>query len=316
MKKIFLVLILIFSLSFFVGCGQTGEITIGDDYIMLSLEERSDGKIVQSMRFSLNNKKINGIALSLKEELDFRRNLIKQVSEIRNEFLFGFALTFISNPCDEYKINQGVILSEVTYNENNDTIGFDIYFTSAGAWNYYHKKDPADDKKPSQNGNIFYKRSVSKGLFPFASKTKIQEEEIMIGKVYKNRYLAAAKGLSFEANLKEDYRPCYVYNYSTPLSRIKSNANLVFRGIDRNYNHLWVVEDDNLCDQNTLSLSLTFIYRGWWIFFATFLPLSVCAIAILTVVLRKKNKDKNIDQNLRKNKKIIKHKKKTNKNGI
>ena len=135
----------------------------------------------------------------------------------------------------------------------------------------------------------------------------------MIGKVYKNRYLAAAKGLSFEASLKEDYRPCYVYNYSTPLSRLKSNANFVFRGIDRNYNHLWVVEDDNLCDQNSLSLSLTFIYRGWWIFLATFLPLSVCAIAILSVVLKKKNKEKNIDQNLRNNKNTIKQKKKSNK---
>ena len=120
------------------GVSGASEFNEGADFIMLSLDFSSNGQIVQSIDFSLNNDWLNQNSKSVKESLDFKKNLTKQIETLRNEFLFSFALTYMNEPKEEYKINQGVLLSAVVYNEESQSIGFKIGFSGLGAWNYYH----------------------------------------------------------------------------------------------------------------------------------------------------------------------------------
>ncbi len=294
MKKLFLSFILIFSLSFFCGCNKTSSPQIRDNYIMLSLEQSSNGGMTQSIRFGVDSKSINKMASSLKEEITFRRNLIEEVNEIRNEFLFSYAILYVKNPVEEYKINQGVILTDVCYNEKGDYVGFEMIFTSSGAWNYYHPSSSSNDKeesKPKRGGNIFFTKSSSHGLFPFSAKINTGEEKL-VGNVYKDRYLSSADGLSFESKLKDSYQPQFIYNYATYSQRLKTNGNLSYHGTDNKYHHVWIVDGDKLTSENQIEISLTIINKGWWLFFAVGIPLSACGISIFIVKFKQKRKIK------------------------
>ncbi len=292
MKKLVLAIILIFSLSFFVGCQKQEKINISDNFIMVSLEQASNGGMVQSIRFSLNETMIKDISASLQEEVNFRRNLIKQVENIRNEFLFGYALKYVSNPIDEYKINQGVILTDVSYQSSGDFVGFEVVFTSSGAWNYYNFSEKTDDEisqSKKYNGNIFMKKIVNKGIFPFSAQVKTEKGQQMVGEIYKERYLSAAKGLSFEKKLGEIYDCQFIYNYGTMSQKLKSDAKLQYYGNDKKYHHVWIVDDDELKTDNTMTLSITQINKGWWIFFALLIPVFTSAVTIIIIKFKNRN---------------------------
>ncbi len=284
MKRFILVIILIFSLSFFVGCSDDNNKQTSfslNDYIMLSLSFNSDGTIVQSLDFSVNTKGLEKITTD-EEIFTFKSNLIEQLNTIRNEFLFGYALHYVKNPIEEYKINQGVILTDVLYNTNFDSVGFDVIFTSTNAWNYYHNIDTSKDQLNKEN-SLFYNRHISTGKFVFSSAVKINEEEItLIGKRYKEKYIEASKNLSFEIYLSENYRPCYVYNYATPSNRLHSDSQIEFLDSKDLFHHVWLVEDENLSENNMISIYYISINYGWWYFFA--ILISLCIMVIILVV--------------------------------
>ncbi len=310
MKKIVLIFILIFSLSFFCGCEKEKEVEIGDNFIMLSLEQSSKGGMLQSIRFSCNSEFLNEVSASMKEELEFRKNLIKEVEAIRNEFLFSYALKYVKNPIEQYKINQGVILTDVTYQSRGDYVGFDIIFTSTGAWNYYNSSlknegkpeenpDNSQDENQGENednlqkepskvyqDNLFYKRIINKGTFPFSATIQVENEQKIVGQIYKDRFLCAAKGLSFEKKLIENYQPQYIYNYTTIYQKLKSDAQLQYYGSDNKYHHVWIVDEQNLNSQNAMTLSITMINKAWWIFFAMIIPLVTAFILILIIKIK------------------------------
>ena len=290
MKKLLLAIILIFSLSFFCGCQKSSEASIGDDYILLSLSQNANLTITQSVQFSLNSKYINENAKSLKEEVEFKRNLTKNLTELRNEFLISFALVYVASPNEEFKINKGVVLTDVSINEESDTIGFEIYFTSPQAWDYYHPSKK-ETQEPQNKKNIFYSKSESRGLFPFSSTIKSADGEKLSGEIYKNRYLVAAKGLSFEDKLKEDYNVQFIYSYSTPSQRMRSDANIIFSQ-NRISHHIRVVDEQNLSNENSITVSSCVIYYGWWLFFAILVPLVICGTSILIITLSRKRKIK------------------------
>lgn len=292
MKKFALTIILIFSLSFFCACNRQDQVSIGDDFIMLSLEQTSNGGMVQSIRFSLNSKRLNSLSSSLQEELTFRKNLIKEVEIIRNEFLFTYAIKYVKNPVDEYKINKGVILTDVVYQEKGDYVGFDIYFTSSGAWNYYNSSDTIDNEnsnKPTNNdGNLFFKRTKNKGAFPFSAIVKTENETKLAGEIYKERFLSSAKGLSFEQKLREEYNCQYIYNYATFYKKLKSDSQLQYYGNDKKYHHVWVVDEEKLTEESSMTLSITQLNRGWWIFFALTIPLAIAMNCIIIIKIKEK----------------------------
>ena len=280
MKKIFLTFILIFSLSFLGGCGKVNDVEIDKNYIMLSISQNANGTTNQSLAFGVNSDFLRQYSKSIQEEMIFKQNLIKEVETLRNEFLFSFALTYMNNPQEEYKINQGVLLSQVGYNADGDYIGFEITFTSSGAWQYYHpnKENPNENsQKNSKKGNIFYSKQQSEGIFPFSAQIN---EELKVGEKYKNCYLSALKNLSFADKVKENYHPDFVYNYASPYSKFHSNAQLTFKGTDNNYHHVWI--EESLEDCQNIKLNVYLIYKGWWIFFTLLISLFVMTIAIVT----------------------------------
>lgn len=274
MKKVILAFILIFSLSFLCGCGRKEEVKIDKNFIMLSIDQNVDGSAKQSVVFGVNSQFLRENSNNIQEELVFKQNLIKNVENLRNEFLFSFALVYMNNPIEEFKINKGVLLSQVGYSADGDYVGFEITFTSAGAWQYYHQSGD-NSNGGGKNGNIFYSKHESVGDFPFLS----------VGEKYKNAYLSAGKNLSFVNKIQENYKPEYVYNYSTYYSKFHSNADCEFRGNDKKYHHVWIEKD--LTQTKEIKLSIYNIYKGWWIFFTLLVSLGGMTISIIYIKFKK-----------------------------
>lgn len=270
MKKLILAFILIFSLSFLCGCTQNKSIEIDKNFVMLSLEQKVDSSCKQSIVFGVNSPFIRENSKSLQEELSFKQNLIKNVDNLRNEFLFSFALIYMQNPIEEFKINQGVLLSQVGYNQEEDYIGFEITFTSSSSWQYYHQSNKdAEDSQKEKQGNIFYQKHQNNGEFPFQN----------VADKFKNIYISAGEGLSFAENLKNQYNPQYLYNYCTYYPKFHSNADVGFVDNNRIYHHLWIEKDMTNCKPITLTAYT--IYKGWWILFTLIISLSIMTILII-----------------------------------
>lgn len=280
MKKSILSILLVFTILFLGGCTQQKNVEISDNYIMLSIDQNTKGSTKQSIVFSVNSSFLRINSKNIAEELKFKQNLIKNVEELRNEFLFSFALIYMQNPIEEFKINQGVLLSQVGYNSQNDYVGFELTFTSLGAWQYYHSTNNSQEKeeKNKKNGNIFFEKQYSEGIFPFSANIN---HDLKVGDKYKNCYLSALSGLSFENITVENYKPDYVYNYSTYYPKFHSNADIKFRAQDNKYHHVWI--ENNLNQTSNITLTNYIIYKGWWIFFTLLICLGGMVLAIIYV---------------------------------
>ncbi len=275
----------IFSLSFLFGFAPAPK-TIGEDFIVLSLDTSLNGRTVQSFNFSINSKRLNNLSASVKEEVDFKNNLKKQVEVIRNEFLFSFALVYLQNPIEEYKINQGVVLTPVAINSQTDTIGFQIVFATGGVWNYYHHTKV--EQKINDKENIFLNKIASEGIFPFSAEVKISEKQtITAGERYRQMYLASAQGLSFENALQAEYKPIFIYDYSSSNKKLRSNADMTYTDNAKHYHHVWAEENCQNADKTYLYFYN--INKGVWLAFAIALPLLCMGIAI-GVIKYKENK--------------------------
>lgn len=284
MKKYIIIILLIFPLLFLSACDKR-EIKIDKNFIMLSIEQNANGTSKQSIVFGVNSDFLRENSKNIQEELQFKQNLLKNVENIRNEFLFSFALIYMQNPVEKYKINQGVVLSQVGYNADGDYIGFEISFTSLGAWQYYHpsNKSQENNQKNSKNDNIFYKKQINMGNFPFSSSLS---DGSNVGEKYKSCYISSAKGMSFENKIKDQYKPDFVYNYCTFYPKFHSNADVEFKGTNNQYYHIWLENDLKNC--KNIELILVTIYKGWWIFFALLIPLGVMAITITVIKIKNK----------------------------
>ncbi len=279
MRKISFLIILLLTMSVLCGCTKTKSIEISNEYILLSLSN-SGSTITQSVRFGIDNQKMKRVSSSLKEELEFRKSLQSKIDILRNEMLVSLALTYIENPVKEYRINKGVLLTNVEYDEKNSCAGFDVIFTSTASWQYYHK---SENQAQTQDG-LFLTKQKSEGVFPFSAQMK--DGETLVGERYRNLFLDAAKGFSFEDEIKSEYNPQFIYIYSTPYQQLKSNANLSYRGSDGHYHHIWV--ENSLKADDKISLSILQIHYGWWIFFALFIPLFVMSACIVIIKFPKR----------------------------
>ena len=288
MKRLFACILLIFSLSFLCGFSTESSSFQKDDYIMLTLDFSANGQIVQSIDFSFDSEKINELSTSIKETLDFKNALIKNIQTIRNEFLFSFALFYMQNPVEEYKINKGVLLSGVSFDETSDSVGFKIVFTSAGAWNYYHQTKSEENAQPNktQNKNIFLNKIESQGVFPFSAEFKNKENRIVtVGERYKNLYLDSALNCSFDEKLKNIYQPTFIYDFN---KRLRSNCDYTFSDSRGHKHFVWLEENINSTSNNPVKLYYYSIQKGVWLVFAITIPLTAMFIAIIIIKIKEK----------------------------
>ena len=285
MKKIVLLVTLMFSLFLFSACTPTSTFSLeGKDYIALSLDISSNGKVVQSLDFSLGSGKLSALGEDMDKE-SFKQNLIKNVEQLRLEFLMNFSLIYVNNPVEDYKFNKGILFSAVTYDERQDSVGFDILFDSIASWNYYHNNSASQE-----NGNkklYLFKKNTSTGVFPFSAKQQIGEDEtVYVGDRYAGVYLSSAEGTAFAGRLEEEYKPLLVYNYSTFSSSLRSDAD--YKGKDNNghSHHIWVVEQAELTGENIIRLTSYQVNVGMC--YLTAIIVTVAVGLTLTIIFERK----------------------------
>lgn len=269
-------------MSFLVGCNpQKNTTQISGEYILLAISNNGNS-ICQSLRYGVDKEKMAKISSSLKEELEFRKSLLSKIETLRNEMLMSLAILYLQNPIKEFRLNSGVVLTNVAFDDQNNCAGFDVIFTSNDAWKYYHN---SEENEKSDKKGIFIDKQVSHGVYPFSLKMK--EDNRLVGERYKDIFLSALSGFSFEEEVKKEYSPQFLYLYSTPYQRIKSDATFSYRG-NNLYHHLWVKESLNENDE--ITLSITTIYYGWWILSVLVIALIAMMLSIMMVKIRKRKK--------------------------
>ena len=102
MKKIIIAFILIFSLSFFYGC-NTNEKELSGSYVAVGIKYLPDGQIVQSIELKTNLIE----CFAEHEKSAFIRGVCDGLEEKRNLFMLGFAVKYLQNQKEEFKIGKG-----------------------------------------------------------------------------------------------------------------------------------------------------------------------------------------------------------------
>ena len=285
MKKILCIIILIFSLFYFSGCSNQKDISLSEDFILFSTQVGQDGKVVQSINFSVNSKKISEICTKNEEKMKFLANLIENIEKTRDDFLYNFALIYLEKPIEEYKITKGVYLSKVCYFEDTDTVGFKIIFSSFDAFKYYHKieNNASEGKKKT---NLFYNKAETQTQFLFSSTDSLG---VSSGEKYRQKYIISAKGLSFEETIRESYKPDFLYDYVTPYRSIRSNATFTFME-NKSFHHLWKTPYENLSESNEIIIWFFTINFGLWYIFALGLVLIPLGISLVIYYIFKRKR--------------------------
>ena len=276
MKKIIIAFIFIFSLSFFYGCTSKTE-ELEHDFVSVQMQYLPNGNISQSFAI-----KTNFVSqLSDEECVTFSQGVCKALDEKRNRFFLAFAVTYLQNPNEEFKIGKGVIVSPVCYQTDKQIFSFQISFPSIAAWQYYNHSQ-------RQEGEIvrkvpFFEKKTSKSTFPLANKG----ENECLGESFANVIISQLGQLEKGDELIKQYKPNYIYCYSTYISKIKSNADFVNRKGGQNY-HIWIEKELQNCGQ--IEIYYYLYDRGLWLVLAVVIPTAGLSLYLLHLKLLKKKK--------------------------
>ena len=264
MKKIIFVFVTLFSLFFLISSIQLNEreIDVKEDYIMMSMNIQNNG-VKQSIIWGIDENFIIEQS-SQKEFLTFCSDFISKVNDVRNEYLFSYALIYSENPIEDFKLNKGIILTDVVYNSKLHYVGFDVIFTSMESWAYYNNID----KNVTKNGrNIFYDKIDIKNKFIFSNGVIEQKgkNKILLGEKYKNLYLDTCKSFKFGEKLKERYSPDFIYDYAIQNLRLKSDS--TYKVNNGNvYHHIWKISNSKLNSNNEICMQMyIFYYSDWYL---------------------------------------------------
>ena len=284
MKKYLIFIVMIFSLFCLVGCNKKENVEIQKSYIMIATKISREGEVVQEISYGVNLPLIKSLSKTASEEISFVSSLTAKLKKLRENYLFKFALRYLENPIEEYKINKGVKLTEAVYSTNTDSVGFKIIF-SKGAFSYYNKSQ-VESKKQTQK-NLFINKEETTSNFIFSEE---DEEYGNVGERFKQDYLSSAKGLSFEKELEKTYNPDFIYGYITPYLQIKSNCNY-FTKYNGDFYHFWIVKNSFLINKNTIKIWILQINYGFWyitILASVLIPLFISLI-IRFLIIKKNN---------------------------
>lgn len=297
MKKLVLsfsiFLLCLMSLFTFTGCDRLAQ--VGEEYIMVSLGRFSSGQTIQKFDFSFGSDKLSDIGLSDEEKESAKANLITNINSFRLEFILSFELTYQNAEQKDETLKVGgerLQVSAVEYSEVNDSVGFSIVFADQGVWDFYHPstQEPSEDDK--NEGIVFVEKTSSTGTFPFASEVTLGGgEKISVGERYKNAYLQSFSQSQYYEEIANSYNPDFVYNYASPYSNLRSDAEGAFQDIDGLYHHVWVRNSENYLSDSEINLYVYSPNRGWWYLFYLILVLVAGGSAIaITLIVKKKKK--------------------------
>ena len=247
-----------------------------ENYIAVGIQYLPDGKIVQSFEIKTGIVEI----LSEQEKNKFSIGVCQGLEEKRNRFMLNFAVKYIQNQKEEYRIGKGVVLTPINYQKESQVYGFEICFASLSVWQFYN--DLQSEGVEQNNKLPFFEKRGQTSDFPLANKG----EEVGVGRILEDIVLTAFSSINQGENLKKNYTPSFVYCYSTYLSKIKSNADAVSRSSTQ-YNHIWIEDNIEECEQIEIYY---YVYdRGVWLILGLTIPCLGLVIYVIVVNRRSKN---------------------------
>ena len=281
------------SLFTFTGCDRLAQ--VGEEYIMVSLGRFSSGQTIQKFDFSFGSDKLSDIGLSDEEKESAKANLITNINSFRLEFILSFELTYQNAEQKDETLKVGgerLQVSTVEYSEVNDSVGFSIVFADQGVWDFYHPSTQEPSEEDKNEGIVFVEKTSSIGTFPFASESDScwRRKDKRWRKIQKCLSSKFSQSQYYE-EIANSYNPDFVYNYASPYSNLRSDAEGAFQDIDGLYHHVWVRNSENYLSDSEINLYVYSPNRGWWYLFYLILVLVAGGSAIaITLIVKKKKK--------------------------
>ncbi len=295
MKRLTKIFVLCFFLcsivSTFSACSE--KVVFPNTSITLGMALTQDGKMTQELGFSFQSQKLKELGIGNTKIEEIKNNMIASINALRNEFYITYLVKYSSSPNQEYKIGESLIISDAFYSEESDMVMFVIVYKNFATWQFYNsskKPDDIVDEKPTSVANYITKTS-STSSFPFSANwTKQNGEKITVGERYLSIY-KSVYNLTLPNNICSKLEtPKFVYDYATPFSNIKSNAEMVIRN-NGLYHNVWIKNQENYKDAQ-ISLSTTEINYGLW--YLTLFLAVIGLFAICLIILKLKDWHKSI----------------------
>lgn len=270
----------------FSSCGE--KVTLSSSTISLTMLTQTDGSITQEIDFSLQTEKLNELNVNANLQKEIKNNFLAALNALKNEFYISFLLVYSLNPDPNMQIGENVIINGPFLDEEQDLAGFNIVYKSISVLQYYQTGQRAEDNQLlGQSIPIKFLTHVeSEGKFPFAAEyTNKMGDKLTVGQ----RYLSIYRNC-FNKTLANDIcdqlgSPQLVYDYATPYSNIRTNADLTVKnGII--YHNVWLSDKDNFVDKK-IKLSSTVVYAGWWYLSLLVGAICLCAIGLIVIKVKK-----------------------------
>ena len=304
MRKIILVLFAFLLPLILVGSGEAfaqeqEKQTTGS--IKIQTLVYADGSVSQGFFFSLNSSLLKELGASESDIVLFSSSYSTKINHLRNLLVASFYSIYMQNPDEQFAIGDGGGLefgAVKLYDEQ--TIGFQMLFTSSEAWQYYHPSSNQGDKEEGEESgeNIeFITTKTSSGEIIFSQ--NLSSTNQTVGEYLTNLYLDSCEQISI--NAQDIYYPLLVYEYGVSSSKIHSNADSIFYSELGLYHHVWQRTLDNYQSENQISIYIKQVNKQWW--YLTIICVGVGTVAIgfagATIYNKFKNKKQNsfIDKN-------------------
>lgn len=298
MKKVTLALLIVVCLFSFIGCQSAP--MIDSSFVMVSLGRFSSGKTIQKFDFSLDSNFLRQNGFDEEDIEKAKANLIENVDVFRKEFVLSFELIYQAseNKNSDFLVNGELLtITQTTYNQNTDSVGFSMVFENQEVWDFYHQSstqnpDETEGNKNSQ-GIVFVETQSTTSIFPFVNEVSVGEgQKMTVAERYRQAYLKSVNFASNYSQIEKNYSPDFVYNYGTSYGNINSDADSFFQDVDGLYHHVWVKNYKNLSADDTITLYVNSANKGWWYMFylLAVIIVMVGAIAIVKIIERKRIK--------------------------
>ncbi len=298
MRKIILVLFAFLLPLFLVGSGEAfaqeqEKQTTGS--IKIQTLVYADGSVSQGFFFSLNSSLLKELGASESGIVLFSSSYSTKINHLRNLLVASFYSIYMQNPDEQFAIGDGGGLefgAVKLYDEQ--TIGFQMLFTSSEAWQYYHPSSNQGDKEEGEESgeNIeFITTKTSSGEIIFSQ--NLSSTNQTVGEYLTNLYLDSCEQISI--NAQDIYYPLLVYEYGVSSSKIHSNADSIFYSELGLYHHVWQRTLDNYQSENQISIYIKQVNKQWW--YLTIICVGVGTVAIGFAGAAIYNKFKNKKQN-------------------
>lgn len=277
MKKIVFIIALLFMSLMAMGFMQTR--SLPSNSFSLQTEVLASGGVSQTIVFPTliedlkiehNDGKINAYLEKLEQSIE---------TNVYNNMYMKYWLKYLEDPKTEYIIGGEVVqFSRPTLNDSKNKIYFSMNFLNSDAWNYYN---PKEEKQQDDDSNFFFLDKIeSKSVFPFA-------EEVAAAYI---NILTECIDSSFEGFNMNDIDIYFEYDYVTPYSKIRSNADIK-QSTSQGYLHSWIQKRENLSDQKTINIWYNKPNCGLWYLFVLGVTLSGLVISLLILKLKRKIKN-------------------------